>query len=218
MRKAFLLLPLILFFCDCNTHYSGYSGYSAPTVYSGISRHLKRTTGQSNFAHKYPNPPVLDPNDPLERYRFESKAREYLATVVNDLEEVKKNAANANEKTQAVVDAANSGLDHFSVRPVHPIIHIGIESNLGLFGYPEFPRFNYWPPLKPVEPLYRADSVTVDSYNQQVADFLATIKDYIADATHYVKNCQNDYEEIRKKGLNLLSYIESLGIDIEVDL
>ncbi len=215
MKRVFFLVPLFLFWCGCAPNYSGYSNrYSAPFVYSGISRHLKQTTGQSNLSHKYPNPPILDPNDPLERYRFESKAREYLAAVVNDLEEIGKNAANANEKIRGVVDAANSGLDHFSVRPVGPIIHIG-ESNLGFLGYPEFPRFDYWPPFKPVEQL---DSVMIDSYNKEVADFLATIKDYIADATHYVRNCQNDYEEIHQKGLTLLNCLDSLDMDMPIDL
>ncbi len=73
--------------------------------------------------------------------------------------------------------------------------------------------------------MYLNDEFVVEScnacvrkYNREVADLAVTVKDYIEDAEHYIKNCKNDYEEIRQKGLNLLSCIESLGMDAKVDL
>lgn len=126
-----------------------------------------------------------------------------------------------------MVDAVNLGFEYFNVRHVGSVLTFKSESNFELFGYPEFPDFDYFPlpPIKPHKPLYLDDEFAVNSYNasvrkynREVADFAATVKDYIEDAEHYIKNCKNDHEEIRQKGLNLLSVLESLGINAEVDL
>jgi hypothetical protein len=227
---------LLLFIVGCGANYTGYSNYSEypnysghpnHSPYAGFSSHFKKTKGTSNLTHGYKDPPALDTNDPITKFKFEKSAKDYLDGVVNDLEEINDKADNATKKINAVVDAVNLGFEYFNVRHVGSVLSFKSESNFELFGYPEFPDFDYFPflPIKPHKPLYLDDEFAVESYNasvrkynREVADFAATAKDYIEDAEHYIKNCKNDYEEIRQKGLNLSSYIESLGVDAEVDL
>lgn len=116
------------------------------------------------------------------------------------------------------------------------------QDNINLFNVKrtqgDFPDFDYFPstkptkPTKPYKPLFLDNEFAITSYNasvrdynrrvrdynRRVADFTATVKAYIEDAEHYIENCKNDYREIRQKGLKLLTYIESLNIDVEVDL
>lgn len=220
--KKYVCTLLLLFIVGCGVDYSGYSNYSP---YTGFSSHFKKTTGTSNLAYGYKDPPALDANDPLAKFEFEESAKDYLDGVVNDLEEINDKADNATKKINAVVDAVNFGFAYFNVNYVGSVFTFKSESNFEFLGYPEFPDFDYFPPTKPQKPLFLDNEFIVESYNaevrnynREVADFKATIKAYIEDAEHYIENCKNDYSEIRQKGLNLLSYIESLGIDAEVDL
>lgn len=229
MRK-YVCVFLLLFIVGCGANYTGHSNYSRHPNYSpyaGFSSHFKKTRGTSNLTYGYKDPPVLDANSPLAKFELENSVKDYLDGVVNDLKEVKDKADNATKKINAVVDAVNLGFEYFNVRHVGSVLSFRSESNFELFGYPEFPDFDYFPlpPRKPHKPLYLDDEFVVESYNasvrkynREVADFAATVKDYIEDAEHYIKNCKNDYEEIRQKGLNLLSHIESLDINVEVAL
>jgi hypothetical protein len=222
--KKFVCVFLLLYIAGCGGG-SGYSNYSPNTSYIGFSSHFKKTKGNSNLPNGYKDPPVLDANDSLTKSRFVKNAKEYLAGVINDLKEVNDKADNATKKINAVVDAANFGYEYFTVSYVGSVFTLG-ESNFGIFDYPEFPKFNYFfSAIKPYKPLFLDDEFMVEnynnqvrSYNREVADFAATIKAYIEDAEHYIKNCKNDYEEIRQKGLKLSSSIKSLNIDVEVDL
>lgn len=218
--KKYVCVFLLLFIVGCGAYYSGYSNYSS---YTGFSSHLKQTTGTSNLTYGYKDPPVLDINDPFVKYEFEKSAKEYLDGVINDLKEVSDKADNATEKINALVDAFNFGFEHFSVRYIGRVLTFKSESNFGIFGYPEFPDFDYFlPPTKPYKPLFLDNEFMVDSYNfevrhynKEVADFTATIKDYIKDAEHYIENCKNDYREIRENGLSLLRYIDLVDIDAD---
>ena len=214
-----ILVVVILLIIGCGDYYSGYSNYSP---YSGFSSHFKKTTGTSNLTYGYKDPPVLDANDPFVKYEFEKNAKEYLDGVINDLKEVSDKADNATEKINALVDAFNFGFEYFSVRYVGTVFTFKSESNFGIFGYHEFPDFNYFPPSKPYKPLFLDNEFIVDSYNvevrhynKEVADFTATVKAYIKDAEHYVENCLNDYGEIRENGLSLLRYIGLLDMDVD---
>ena len=220
--KKYLCIFLLLFIVGCGVDYSGYSNYSS---YTGFSSHFKKTRGTSNLTYEYKDPPTLDTNDQFAKVVFEESVKDYLDGVVNDLEEINDNADNATEKINAVVNAVNFGFEFFSVSHVGSVFTVTSNSNFEILGYPEFPDFDYFPPTKPYKPLFLDNEFIVNSYNadvrnynREVADFYATIKAYIEDAEHYIENCKNDYEEIRQKGLNLLSYIESLDIDVEVDL
>jgi len=222
--KKYVCVFLLLFIVGRGVNYSGYSNYSPHT---GFSSYFKKTTGTSNLTHGYKDPPVLDANSPLAKFELENSVKDYLNGVVNDLKEVNDKADNATKKINAVVDAVNFGFEYFNVRHVGSVFTFKSESNFGFLGYPEFPDFDYFhfPPIKPHKPLFLDDEFAVESYNakvrnynREIADFTATVKAYIEDAEHYVKNCRNDYEEIRQKGLNLLSYIKSLGMDAETDL
>ena len=221
MKKTVCTL-LLLFIVGCGLDYSGYSNYYS---YTGFSSHFKTTSGTSNLTNGYKDPPALNSNDPLAKIEFKESAKDYIDAVVNDLKEINDKADNATEKINAVVNTANFGFEFFSLSHVGSVFTFTSNSNFGFIGYPEFPDFDYFPPTKPQKPLFLDNEFEVDyyndevrNYNREVADFNATIKAYIEDAEHYIENCRNDYEEIRQKGLNLLSYIESLGIDAEVDL
>jgi len=58
----------------------------------------------------------------------------------------------------------------------------------------------------------------------QVMDFELRPSDYasfIEDGNHYIRNCANDYETIRQKGLAFITYLEELeraGFELELDL
>lgn len=217
--RLVMLMALIVLVSSCEANYSGYSTYS---TYTGFSSYFKKTTGTSNLTSGYKDPPVLDANVPLAKFEFQRSAEEYLASVVNDLKEVNEKADNATEKIDAVVDAVNFGLEFFHVRYVGSAIILRRESNFGIFGYPEFDDFDYFPPTKPYKPLFLDTEFAIDSYNsrvrsynREVDDFAETVEAYIEDAKHYIENCRNDYDEIRQKGLYLLSYIESLGMNAE---
>lgn len=211
---------LLSFIVGCGVDYSGYSNYSP---YTGFSSHFKRTAGTSNLTDGYKDPPLLDANTPLAKSFFETSAQDYLDRVVNDLKEVGDKADNAAEKINAVVDAVSFGFEYFNVRHVGSVLTLSSRSNFRFLGYPEFPDFDYFPPTKPHKPLFLDNEFEVEfyndrvrEYNREVADFAATAEAYIEDAEHYIENCKNDYREIRRKGLTLLSYIESLGMDAEV--
>jgi len=89
-----------------------------------------------------------------------------------------------------------------------PRLRLG-ESNFDILtDYPEFPDFNYIPPIKPI---FLDDSFSVNSYRREVADFIATINDYAEDGRHYIRNCQNDYNTIFSKGEELRNYIKTLA-------
>jgi len=222
--NKYVCVLLLLFIVGCVANYSGYSNYSP---YLGFSSYFKKTTGTSNLRYGYKDPPVLDANSPLAKFELKYSVTDYLDGVVNDLKQVEDNADNATEKINALVAAVNSGFEYFNVRHVGSVYTFSSKSNFGLLGYPECPDFDYIyiPPTKPQKPLFLDDEFTVEAYNtrvraynREVADFAATVKAYIEDAEHYIENCKNDYEEIRQKGLTLLSCVESLGIDAKVDL
>jgi hypothetical protein len=188
----------------------GYAPYHLPynPPYTGFSSHVKVARGTSNLTEEYPDGPTLDVNEPFARLNFERAASDYLDGVVNDLKEVNDNADNAAEKVRAVAHAVSLDFEYFSVAYVGSPLSLGGASNLGLFGYSEFPAFHYPRPTKPYKPLFLDSEFAVNSYNNRVrqynrelADFNATIKDYIEDAEHYTDNCKNDHDEIRKKGL-----------------
>ncbi|MBW8002316.1 MAG: hypothetical protein FVQ80_09895 [Planctomycetes bacterium] len=222
--KKYVCTLFLLFIVGCGTYYSGYSHYSP---YTGFSSHFKKTTGTSNLTYGYEDPPALNTSDSFAKIEFEEEAKDYLDGVVNDLKEVEDNVDNAAKKINAIVNATNLGFEFFSLSRVGSVFTFTSNSNFGFMGYPKFPDFDYFhlPPTKPYKPLYLDNEFAINSYNanvkrynREVVDFTATIKAYIEDAEHYIKNCKNDYEEIRQKGLNLLSYLESLGMDAEVDL
>lgn len=223
MKKTVCTL-LLLFIVGCGLDYSGYSNYYS---YTGFSSHFKTTSGTSNLTNGYKDPPALNSNDQLAKIEFKESAKDYIDAVVNDLKEINDKADNATEKINAVVNAVNFGFEFFSLSHVGSVFTFTSNSNFGFIGYPEFPDFSYFylPPTKPYKPLFLDNEFAVNSYNadvrrynRELADFSATIKAYIEDAEHYIENCKNDHSEIRQKGLNLLSLIESLGIDAEVDL
>jgi len=227
MRKLWVLGFIVVAGCDSYLDTANYSPYAGVSSYTGFSSHFAKTTGTSNFTHEYKGPPVLDSNDALAKFEFEKNAKDYLDGVVNDLEEVNDKADNANDRISAVVDAVNSGFGIFHIRYVGSVLILSRETNFGfVLGYPEFPAFDHSPPLtKPYKPLFFDNEFMVESYNAEVrdynrgvADFNATVKAYIEDAEHYIENGKNDHGEIRQKGLKLLSYIESLGLDAKVDL
>jgi len=210
MKKLIVLIFVIvslLHGCD------GSSSYSSSNYYTGLSKHVKKTTGTSNLIHGYKEIPVLDTNDPQAEIIFEKIVEDYLKGVDNDLKEVKDKEDNATEKINAVANAVNIGLENFSFGffPVGSVSKqvFKRESNFDILGYPEFPDFHYpiFFPVKPSKPMFLDNELAVDVYNRNVreykrdvADLAATIKDYIEDAEHYVENCENDYEEIKDKG------------------
>lgn len=221
--KKFVCTLLLLFIVGCGVDYSGYSNYSP---YTGFSSHFKTTSGTSNLAYGYKDPPILDSNDPLAKIEFKESAQDYIDAVVNDLKEINDKADNATEKINAVVNAVNFGFEFFSLSYVGSVFTFTSNSNFEFIGYPEFPDFNYFylPPTKPYKPFFLDNEFAVNSYNadvrrynRELADFSATIKAYIEDAEHYIENCKNDYDMIRNKGKNYISYLEALS-DKRVDL
>ncbi|MBW8003521.1 MAG: hypothetical protein FVQ80_16155 [Planctomycetes bacterium] len=209
--RRYLCTFLLLFIAGCGTHYPGYSNRSP---YIAVSSHTKKTIGQTNLTYPYQNRPTLDAHDPIAKAESDEQTKLYLEGVANDLQEVEDNADNAAEKIKAMTDAFNADLPYLTVTHVGPVFASNAKSNS--LDYPEFPDFNYFPPVQPHKPVYFDDEATLKSYNddirnynKQVTDFNATVKAYIQDARHYIQNCENDYQQIRRKSLKLRTHIRT---------
>lgn len=206
---------LLCFICGCDI---GLPTRYQPYTYTGFSSHFKVATGNTNIPEGYKEPPVLDSEDLKSEIMFPHEASEYLKGIKNDLEEIKAKADNATEKAEAVSDMITFGGSYFSPQYVGSVHLYSSQSNFkSLLGYPEFPEFNYIEPTPPIT--IGRDEFSYSMYKRELADYAATISSYLEDAEHYVRNAQNDYRMVRKKGEDYISYLEALsekGVDLDI--
>lgn len=209
---AIFLILAVLALQGCGSTGSSSSGGSG---YTPFSSYFKRTTGTSNLGPEgYPDHPKYEKGSLLDYH-----ASKYLEGVKEDLDEIKANSENARDKIEAVSRAFDfySG-GYFSVSHVGSPLRFSIgSSNLGILGYPEFDDWSYF--MAPSEPGPYADQYDWINYRKELLDFAATADAYIEDGKHYIRNCANDYETVRKKGLAFIKYLEQLerdGLDLDL--
>jgi hypothetical protein len=209
MKSSTLLaIMLLLTLTGCTTTYPPSSGEGSPLpVYSGISRHFKTATGDTNLKSGYKDHPEL-PDNKKGKMLFEFNAEDYLKGVKNDLKLVEEYSENAREKIKSVADAVSYGNSFFYMSHISPVHRPWYEkTNIkDLLGYPAFPDFEH---NAPHPPIYN-DEYSVWQYKYELSNFAATVDAYIEDGNHYIRNCANDHEMIRKKGIQFINYLQSL--------
>jgi len=155
----------------------------------------------------YREPPVYTA-DRKTQALFELEASRYLEGVTNDLEEIKFRSKDALRKIEAVADGTvvNGTFYHVSHIGSGLFIRGGPSNFAFVFGYREFPHFDYRYPDLPIT----NDDVGMMLYRMNVLDFNATVNAYIEDGKHFIRNCANDYDTIQTIGKKLLAHVESL--------
>ena len=184
-------------------------GSSANMSYTpcGISRHLTVAKGKTNLKNGYKDHPRYTKGK-TDDIQFDYETTSYLSGIENDLKEIQIKSTDASDKVEAVSDA-------IAVRNRRPSVlqfrarwfDLRRESNFDIYPrYPEFPDFIDHFPFDPIG----NDSWSKMLYERAVLNFYATAQAYIDDGKHFVKNCENDYEQVRKQGVMFTDYLKTL--------